>query len=237
LVWAGTTLAAWALSGTRHTDPIDGRSYRRFLSHGPRFRVRENVLGPGTLSLERHRGLWLFLERETAFFSAPLRVLHFAPEICFASRFRKLANLDYVAADLSSPLADHQVDLHELPFRDSDFDVIICNHVLEHVADDRRCMRELRRVLCPKGFALLNVPLDPSRAITFEDPSVVDPRERQRLYGQGDHVRLYGADYVDRLREAGFRVDVKDYVRRFSAEEIQKYRLDAADKLFYAVRA
>jgi SAM-dependent methyltransferase len=235
LIAKGPPLVSWVYSGSRFADPIDGRSYRRFLPYGHSVR-RENALCPGTLSLERHRLLWLYLQRETRFFSDRLRVLHVAPEACFFPRFRELPNLDYVAGDLNSPLADVYFDLEHLPFPDSDFDVILCSHVLEHVADDQSCMRELRRVLRPGGFMLLSVPLDPKLATTLEDPTVTDPKARERLYGQSDHLRLYGADYADRVRELGFDVKAIEYARTLSEEERERYRLVLDDTIFYATR-
>lgn len=234
LMRAGTELATHAYSGSKFTDPIDGRSYRRFLPHGGSFGRRNDALCPGTLSLERHRLLWLFLERETNFFTERRRVLHIAPEPCFYWRFRRMKNLDYVTGDLGSPLADVDLDLHHLPFRDGDFDVIICNHVLEHVDDDGRCMRELRRVLEPCGFAIINVPIHPTSAITLEDRSVTEPEERARLYGQDNHVRYYGADYADRLRAAGFDVKVERYAEELSSEELERFRIVTDEVIFVA---
>jgi SAM-dependent methyltransferase len=231
---AGTYVASRVFAGSRYTDPIDGRSYKRFLPHGPPARRRENVLCPGTLSLERHRLMWLFLKSETKFFTTPLRVLHIAPEQCFFSRFRRLPNLEYVTGDLSSPIADIRLDLHRLPFADADFDVVICNHVLEHVDDDRACLRELRRVLRAGGFALLNVPFDRESATTLEDPTVTDPRERERLFWQSDHVRLYGMDYAERVRAAGFDVQAIEYARRLRPADCERYRLMLDDTIFYA---
>ena len=145
---------------------------------------RDNVLSPSTLSLERHRLLWLYLQSETDFFVKPLKMLHFAPEQAFYRRFRQQQNLDYTTTDLSSPLADVKADICQLPFEDNTFDVIFCNHVLEHIPDDTQAMRELYRVLKPGGWAVLQIPQDLSRATTFEDDSITDPKERAKIFGQ-----------------------------------------------------
>ncbi|MBV1924970.1 MAG: class I SAM-dependent methyltransferase, partial [Dokdonia sp.] len=139
------------LKGKRYTDPIDGKSFRKFLPYGYGT-PRENVLSPSTLSLERHRLLWLWLERETDFFSKPAKVLHFAPEQAFYKRFRKMKHLQYTTTDLNSPLADIKADICALPFKDNAYDIILCNHVLEHIPDDAQAMRELYRVLKPGGM-------------------------------------------------------------------------------------
>ena len=162
---------AFFLRGNTYTDPIDGKSYRRFLPYGYA-KIRENVLAPGTLSLERHRLFWLYLKNETTFFSAPLRVLHFAPEQAFVQKFKKQKNLSYTTTDLNSPIADVKADICDLPFKDNSFDFIICNHVLEHIPDDTKAMQELHRVLAPKGTAILQVPYDAKLSTTFEDNTI-----------------------------------------------------------------
>ena len=167
---------------------------------------RENVLSPSTLSLERHRLLWLYLTNETSFFSAPLKVLHFAPEQAFYNRFRKLKNLDYTTTDLNSPLADVKADICDLPFKAAEFDFILCNHVLEHIPDDRAALSEIHRVLRPGGLALIMVPIDRNRHETFEDPQIVSPSARHEAFGHPYHVRVCGWDYADRIRASGFDV-------------------------------
>ncbi|MDT0684917.1 class I SAM-dependent methyltransferase [Autumnicola psychrophila] len=213
-----------ALRGTRYTDPIDGRSFSKFLPYGYG-KQRENVLSPSTLSLERHRLLWIYLERKTSFFTEDLKVLHFAPEQAFYSRFRKLANIDYTTTDLNSPLADVKADINNLPFDDNAYDFIFCNHVLEHIPDDTQAMKELYRVLKPGGTAILQIPQDLNRKNTFEDDSITDRKERARIFGQYDHVRIYGRDYFDKLRNIGFKVEEVDMTANLSPSEIDKYRL------------
>ena len=215
---------AFFLRGNTYTDPIDGKSYRRFLPYGYA-KVRENVLAPGTLSLERHRLFWLYLKNETTFFSAPLRVLHFAPEQAFVQKFKKQKNLTYTTTDLNSPIADVKADICDLPFKNNSFDFIICNHVLEHIQDDTKAMQELYRVLAPSGTAIVQVPYDVKRTITFEDNTITDQSERTRIFGQYDHLRVYGMDYFKKLSSIGFDVNALDYTSGISSDDIERYRL------------
>jgi len=212
------------LRGTRYTDPIDGKSFKKFLPYGYE-NQRENVLSPSTLSLERHRLLWLYLKNETDFFNKKLTVLHFAPEQAFYKRFRKLNNLDYTTTDLNSPLADVKADICDLPFSDKSFDFILCNHVLEHIPDDTKAMNELYRILKPGGTAILQIPQELDRAESFQDDSITDPKERAKIFGQYDHVRVYGRDYFDKLRAVGFKVEEANYTSELSEAEIDKFRL------------
>ncbi|HUH52027.1 MAG TPA: methyltransferase domain-containing protein [Flavobacterium sp.] len=213
-----------ALKGNRYTDPIDNKSFRKFMPYGYE-NQRDNVLSPSTLSLERHRLLWLYLKNETDFFTSPKKVLHFAPEQAFYKRFRNQKNLDYTTTDLYSPLADVKADICDLPFEDNAFDVILCNHVLEHIPDDTKAMQELYRVLKPGGMGIFQIPQDLTRATTFEDASITDKKERAKIFGQYDHVRVYGRDYFDKLRAVGFKVTQEDYTHKISADIVEKYRL------------
>ncbi|GAA4644706.1 class I SAM-dependent methyltransferase [Pontixanthobacter gangjinensis] len=212
------------LHGNRYIDPIDGSSFRKFLPYGYE-NQRENVLSPSTLSLERHRLLWLYLKEKTNFFTSSHKVLHFAPEQAFYKRFRNLKNLDYTTTDLNSPLADVKADICDLPFKNESFDFILCNHVLEHIPDDRKAMEEIYRILKPGGTAILQIPQDLKRAKTFQDDSITDPEERAKIFGQYDHVRVYGRDYFDKLRKVGFQVEEVDYTSRLSEEQVERYRL------------
>ena len=215
---------AFFLKGNTFTDPIDGKSFKSFLPYGYG-NQRNNVLSPSTLSLERHRLLWLYLKNETDFFSSEKKVLHFAPEQCFLKRFKSLKNLDYTTTDLLSPIADVKADICDLPFEDNSYDIIFCNHVLEHIPDDTKAMQELYRVLKPGGMGIFQIPQDLSRATTFEDDTITDKAERAKIFGQYDHVRVYGRDYFDKLRSIGFKVDEVDYTATLSAEAIAQYCL------------
>ncbi len=221
-------IIALFLRGNTYTDPIDGKSFSKFLPYGYE-NPRDNVLSPSTLSLERHRLLWLYLKNETNFFKESFKVLHFAPEQAFYKRFRKLKNLDYTTTDLNSPIADVKADICDLPFNNSEYDVILCNHVLEHIPDDTKAMQEIYRILKPGGMAILQIPQDLNRETTFEDNSITDPKERAKIFGQYDHVRIYGIDFFQKLRDIGFKVEEIDYTHRLSDEEITKYCLSSGE--------
>ncbi|AUC83477.1 class I SAM-dependent methyltransferase [Lacinutrix sp. Bg11-31] len=224
LSYVARPILAFFLKGNTFTDPIDGKSFKSFLPYGYG-EQRNNVLSPSTLSLERHRLLWLYLQNETDFFSAKKSVLHFAPEQCFLKRFKALDNLDYTTTDLLSPIADVKADICNLPFEDNSYDIILCNHVLEHIPDDTEAMRELFRVMKPGGYGIFQIPQDLSRTTTFEDDTITDKKERAKIFGQYDHVRVYGHDYFNKLREIGFMVNEEDYTARLTKEEISKYCL------------
>ena len=217
-------LLALLLKGSQFTDPIDGSSYRKFLSYGYQ-NLRENALCPGTLSLERHRLLWLYLTRKTNFLNQPLKVLHIAPEQVFYTKFKAIKDWEYTTTDLHSPLADIKADICALPFNNDQYDLIFCNHVLEHVQDDTRAMKELFRVMKKGGMGIFQVPQDLNRNVTFEDNSITDPKERAKIFGQYDHVRVYGKDYFDKLRSIGFKVEEVNYSQKISSELSSRYRL------------
>jgi len=210
--------------GNQFTDPIDGSSYRKFLPYGYQ-NLRQNALCPGTLSLERHRLLWLYLDRKTSFLTDSIRVLHVAPEQVFYKKFKSFSHWDYTTTDLHSPLADVKADICALPFEDNSYDLILCNHVLEHIPNDLKAMKELYRVLKPRGTAILQVPLEEDRENTFEDDSITDQQERTRIFGQYDHVRVYGQDYYNRLQKAGFKANPVDYIKEVTEGDIKRFAL------------
>ena len=216
--------------GNKFTDPIDGKSYRKFLPYGYG-KQRGNALSPGTLSLERHRQMWLYLQNETDFFTQNYKVLHIAPEQEFLRKFKKMKNLDYTSADLFSPIVDVKADILDLPFEDESFDVIFCNHVLEHIIDDKKAMSELYRVMKKGGWGILQVPMKNSLEKTYEDCTITDPKERQKHFGQYDHVRWYGMDYFERLKSVGFSVDINFYSQKFSKEEKKRFGLNVTEIL------
>ena len=208
-------MAGWAVPilglayvGRGRKCPMCGVRRRRFLPYGY-VNSREDALCPRCLSLERHRLIWLWLERHSNLFSSHPRLLHIAPEVSLMRHFKRhYKGLDsYITADLESPLADMHFDVQHIPLDSRSIDVVICNHLLEHVADDRCALRELYRIMRPGGWGIMLVPEDRSRATTFEDDTITDPEERTRLFGQYDHRRIYGRDYDLRLEEAGFSVE------------------------------
>lgn len=169
--------------------------------------------------------IWLWMERQTSLFENHPRLLHIAPEPPLMKHFRESygSSKDYITADLESPLADQHFDVQDIPLPSDSIDVIICNHLLEHVENDRLAMQELHRVMKPGGWGIFLVPEDRERETTFEDDSIVDAKERTRLFGQYDHRRIYGRDYDDRLREAGFEVERSDFARRLTEWEKRLY--------------
>ena len=210
--------------GKKYTDPIDDSNYSKFLSYGYKT-VRKNALCPGTLSLERHRLLWLYLDRETNFLSSNLKVLHVAPEQVFYKKFKKLKNWEYFTFDLNSPIADIKGDLISTNFKDEYFDLIICNHVLEHIEDDKSALDEIYRILKYNGISILQVPINVKRENTFEDLSIKSKIQREKYFGQYDHVREYGLDFKDRVEQAGFEVEMINYSKKISQDLVIKYGL------------
>jgi SAM-dependent methyltransferase len=185
--------------------PVCEKSSRRFRRFG--LVPREDAQCVHCGALERHRLLWFYLSQKTNFFrGTPKRVLHVSPAPCFESRLKERLGVSYLTADLSNPHVMVKMDITDIQYADESFDVIICSHVLEHVHDDKKAMREFYRVLKRNGWAILLVPITAEE--TFEDPSIIDPQERLKAFGKEDHVRRYGPDCVDRLREAGFRVEI-----------------------------
>ena len=223
--------------GSKYTDPIDNSKYRKFLPYGYGKNIRKNALCPGTLSLERHRLLWLFLERNTTFFNDKLKVLHFAPEQPFYKKFKSIKNWNYITCDLNSPLADIKADICKLPFKKFEFDLIICNHVLEHIDNDFMAMEEIYRVLKKNGIGILQVPIDESLSITFEDKTIIDPKKKSELFGQYDHVRKYGKDFYDRLKSVGFKVKKIDVQKNLSEKEIKEYCLPKYEKIPFVIKS
>lgn len=209
-------------AGTGVECPICGAEFRAFDSyHG-----RPGARCPSCLSLERHRLLWLYLERETPFLTEPSACLHIAPEPALQERLRELPALDYVSADLNPGWPAMLVaDVTDLPFVDAAFDLAICNHVLEHVPDDAAAIAELHRVLRPGGRALMLHPLDEERAETYEDPTATTGRARRRRFGQRDHVRIYGGDFHERLAAGGFEVERVRYVQALTGDEVRRHGL------------
>ena len=238
-------IAGWAVPivgllyvGKGKECPVCGCRRRKFLPYGY-VSQRENALCPNCLALERHRLLWLWLLRESDLGRGAMalpRMLHIAPEVALMRKFRKMYAREaerYVTADLESPLADIHFDVQQIPLPDGSFDAIICNHILEHVEDDGKALRELFRVMKPNGWGVILSPVDESRATTFEDDSITDPDERTRIFGQYDHRRIYGRDYAARLEAAGFEVAVIDYREAFTAREQALYALP--DEKLYIV--
>ena len=226
---------AIAMRGDRVECPCCGGRFRGFLPGG--HERRPGARCPGCGALERHRLVWLWLQRATDLLSAKRRVLVVAPEPFLQDALRARANLDYLSVDLESPLAMRHMDLTRLDLADEAFDAVFCNHVLEHIPDDRTAMRELRRVLAPGGWAVLQTPHDPAREHTFEDPKVTTAAGRLRAFGQTDHVRIYGRDLFDRLRESGWDIERVPFARTLGEAAARRFGLDPEEELLLGRRA
>ena len=204
--------AAWCYTmsplfiGNRVECPVCGKTSRRWISLG-----FDQGLCPRCLSEPRHRMLILYMRDELSIATKQLRILHFAAEYCFIRCFRHMSNLSHILADLDPPRGGVKMDITDIPLESESVDLVICSHVLEHVQEDAKAMSELRRVLRPGGTALVMCPVEYERQSTYEDPSIVTPEARREAFHQNDHVRVYGADFDDRLRAAGFQVDPNRY--------------------------
>ena len=201
---------------------ICGAKRRKFLPYGYG-KVREDALCPSCLSLERHRLLWHYLmhNHHDRFDNLPT-ILHIAPEVCLMRKFKRLYATTpqrYITADLESPLADMHFDVQSIPMEENSVDIIICNHLLEHVESDHKALKEMYRIMRSGGIGVMLAPIDYSRDTTFEDDTITDPKQRAEIFGQYDHRRVYGRDYLERLRAAGFEAEEIDYAAEFSESE------------------
>lgn len=211
--------------------PVCGHAFDRFKDD----RNRPNALCWRCGSQERHRAQWLVLERRPQLLAHARSLLHFAPEWCLRRRLSQLPDLRYVTADLEPDGVDLQLDVTRLDLPDGAFDAIICSHVLEHVHDDAAAMAELRRITAPGGWCMVMVPIALDRQRTHEDAKITAPQDREREFLQHDHVRLYAPDIAERLRSAGFDVEVIDMHAQL-VEQAQHYRLLASDLTFLCRR-
>ncbi len=223
-------ILTWFYAGNKHKCPICNKQFKKFMPHGNK--GLDNRLCPSCLSLERHRLLWLFLNEKTDFFTAPAKVLHIAPEQPFVKRFAKLKNLDYITADLVSPIAQVKTDIRNMVFADNEFDWVICNHVMEHIDMEQKALKEILRVLKPGGRAILQVPIDYNLKTTYEDDSITSPKEREKHFGQYDHVRQYGLDYEQRLQKSGLVTQTSDFINSIDPKQQEFYRLDKNELIY-----
>lgn len=228
--WAARFLGLF-YSGNKVECPVCKSHFEKFLPYGRA--GRDNALCPSCLALERHRLMYLYLERKTNFFTNNLKLLHVAPEYCFIERFEAMKNIDYITADIESPLAKVKMDIHSIPFEANTFDVAFCNHVMEHVDDYVLAMSELCRILKPGGWAIIQSPQDMKRASTYEDPTITDPKEREKHFLQNDHLRLFGRDYAHELGKGGFIVTEDRFVMdELSPEEVKRFALPEEEIIY-----
>lgn len=232
----GMKIVGFFYSGDAVQCTVCEKTYKKFLPYG-RINPRSNALCPNCLSLERHRLIWYYLKNHTSFFKEKLHILHIAPEACFIDRFEKIHGDQYITADIESPLAKVKMDIHQIPFEENTFDLVLCNHVLEHVENDIKAVSEIQRVLKPGGFAILQVPFfPPLPKETIEDTTITDKREREKLFGQDDHVRKYGLDYPKRLERAGLKVEEIDLFKTLSEADVYRFGFMKGEVIYKGVK-
>jgi SAM-dependent methyltransferase len=232
LRWLRPRVRRWLYRGRRHYCPVCGSGIRAFMRFG---RLNAEWC-PVCTAMRRHRMLWVFLHQRTNLFDGrPKRMLHVAPETALEPLLRRVPRLDYITADLNDPRVMDRQDITDMSYDDGTFDVIACSHVLEHVPDDRAAMREFRRVLKPGGWAVIMVPYVPDE-LTDEDAAITSPADRERRFGQHDHVRYYGRDIVERLEEAGLHVEVVTARALIEPGELNRLQVDEDETLFYCAR-
>lgn len=211
--------------------PICKKHVRIFWPYG--VMLRPGAQCPHCRALERHRTLWLYLESCDLLRKDGLTLLHFGPEPTFLSRFSAMQNIDYWPVDINPNLPGirRTADITNLPFEDESMDLILCNHVMEHIEDEAKALSELHRVLRKDGIAIINAPVDESREATFENPAYNTPELRLKYFGQHDHVRIYGRDYPQRLAKV-FQVEVLEPNRRLTPQQQKDYSVWEGDKIY-----
>lgn len=222
--------------------PICNSSFKIFGSFG--IIKRENVRCHNCGSLERHRLIFIYINEKFNLFNNSskdkIKLLHFAPEKIFYDIFSDNNGIEYTACDLFPEKYQYngkteitKADITKIPFEDNSFDFIICSHVLEHIPNDRLAMSELYRVLSKNGNSILQVPIDYTREQTYEDQNITSPEERLKVFGQDDHVRIYGKDYKTRLKDSGFIVNEDNYISTLNKVDIYKYGLMESELIYH----
>ena len=199
--------------------------------------LRSGAQCPVCRCMERHRALWLYLEKHEVFVRPDISLLHFAPEKGLHQQFSARKNIDYWPVDINASLPGIRkaVDITDIPFADESMDVIICSHVLEHIPDELKALSELNRVLKKDGIAIVNAPIDENREETFEDAAYNTPELRLKYFGQDDHVRVYGRDYAHRLCRV-FNVVVEQPCAALADRELTQYGVLRNEKIFVCTK-
>ena len=202
--------------------PIAKKEFKKFVNIG------NDLITPSNGARGRQRLVWHYLENKIKILEGEIRILHTAPELSYFEVLSKLKNIDYVPGDKMAAGYSNQkgilnIDLTNLEFDDCSFDYFLSNHVLEHIPNDRKAMSEIFRVLKEGGVAVITVPINEKLDKTYEDPTIVTPRDRKKHFGQWDHVRWYGLDIKNKLEKIGFRVKMLKYGEQFSKKDFQRY--------------
>jgi len=222
--------------GTKFTCPFCKGIFRTFLPFGVKNPIFEekniigggyrlNVMCPCCNSTDRERNIYLYLKNKTNIFNEDITLLHVAPESNLKKVFINCSTIHYLTVDLKSTSVMAKMDLTNIACIDNSFDVIICNHVFEHIPNDRKAISELYKVLKRGGWAILQVPISQSLTATYEDPSITGQEEREKIFGQKDHVRIYAKDYIKKLQNAGFSVEIYNYAIEHGENASKKYGL------------
>ena len=214
--------------GNKYYCNCCGKSFRKFKSKGTVLVRRKNAECPYCGSLERTRTLLLYLKKETNIFyteRSGLKILHFAPENCLLPILKKTKNIELITADINPNYADYEIDITNIPFADNSFDYIICSHVLGHVADEKKAIEEMKRILKPGGTALIMTIIDNNNYETLENTAIDTTSKRLKYYSEPDLLRLHGLDFKERLQNGGFDVTTIDYRLKMKPEICTKYAL------------
>jgi len=239
--------------GNKYHCPYCKHDFRKMLADGEHLAViqkyqiigsgyRDNCTCPRCYAKDRDRLIHLYLERNTKIFTTPHRLLHIAPEAWLKELFQSMPNIHYTNGVKDAESMGYyygrrtrDLDITDLEMKDNFYDAIVCNHVLEHIPDDIKAMKEIYRVLKPGGWAILQIPYSALLENTFEDHTIDSPSERAKFFGQFDHVRIYGKDYTDRLEFVGFSVERFNPINEdWGKEYIEKYALNTKEDLFIA---
>ncbi len=227
-----------AFSGNTVYCPCCEKGFHTFLpKKGIGGIYRHNSICLNCNSLERDRLLILFLRKKTNLFKDKIHLLHVSPERSLFNLLNRQPNITYNPVDkfedgYEYPKSTEYMDITEITKKNNTYDAIICSNVLEHVPDDKKAMSELYRVLKPGGWAIIQVPIDYNREQTYEDLSITDRKAREKAFGWPDHVRWYGKDYFQKLRDTNFQVEIQKYASEFSEEELFKYGIIPNDSIF-----
>jgi predicted SAM-dependent methyltransferase len=198
-----------------------------------------NAKCPNCKSSDRDRLIYLFIKNKTNLLKSleKINLLHVAPEVGLQKIIKSNKNINYVSMDKSSHLAEHHMDIENIEFEDNYFEVVIANHVFEHVSNDKKAMKEIYRVMKPEGWAILQVPISMKLKNTYEDSSITNPEERIKAFGQNDHIRIYGKDYKNKLSDVGFEVKVSYFGRdEITKEDCERYGINDAEAVYFCVK-